>query len=37
MPNELADRQKAIGLRLAGETIESICTTLKRTRQWFHT
>jgi putative transposase len=36
MHNELADRQKAISLRLAGETIESICTTLKRTRQWFH-
>jgi transposase InsO family protein len=36
MHNELTDRQKAIALRLAGETIESISSTLKRTRQWFH-
>lgn len=36
MHNELTDRQKAIALRLAGETIESICGALKRTRQWFH-
>ena len=36
MHNELADRQQAIRLRLAGESIDSICHTLKRTKPWFH-
>jgi transposase InsO family protein len=34
--NELSDRQAAIRLRLAGESIESICRTLKRSKPWFH-
>lgn len=36
MHNELADRQQAIRLRLAGESIDRICHTLKRTQPWFH-
>ena len=36
MSNELSDRQTAIRLRLAGESIESICRTLKRSKPWFH-
>lgn len=36
MHNELADRQQAVRLRLAGESIERICHTLKRTKPWFH-
>jgi putative transposase len=34
--NELSDRQAAIRLRLAGENIDNICRTLKRTKPWFH-
>lgn len=36
MKNELADRQTAIHLRLAGEPIEAICHRLKRSRVWFN-
>jgi putative transposase len=36
MGNELSDRQAAVRLRLAGESIENICRTLKRSRSWFH-
>jgi transposase InsO family protein len=36
MQDELSVRQTAIRLRLAGESIESICRTLKRSRPWFH-
>jgi hypothetical protein len=32
MGNELSDRQTAIRLRLAGESIENICRTLKRSK-----
>jgi putative transposase len=36
MQDELSVRQAAIRLRLAGESVESICRTLKRSRPWFH-
>jgi transposase InsO family protein len=36
MQDELSVRQSAIRLRLAGQNIESICRTLKRSRVWFH-
>ena len=36
MNNELADRQQAIKLRLAGQPVEAICRALGRTRVWFH-
>jgi transposase InsO family protein len=36
MSNELSDRQAAIRLRLAGESVEDVCCTLKRSRSWFH-
>lgn len=36
MRNELADRQKAIQLHLAGESVESICRLVRRSRAWFH-
>jgi transposase InsO family protein len=36
MKDELSIRQIAIRLRLAGENIESICSTLKRSNRWFH-
>jgi putative transposase len=35
MQDELSIRQSAIRLRLAGQSIESICRTLKRSRVWF--
>lgn len=37
MNNEFADRQQAIKLRLAGQTVEEICRLLGRTPAWFHT
>lgn len=37
MNNELSDRQQAIKLRLAGQSVEAICHLLKRSRHWFHT
>jgi transposase InsO family protein len=36
MNDELSIRQMAIRLRLAGESVESICSTLKRSKSWFH-
>lgn len=36
MRDELSTRQAAIRLRLAGEKVEDICQTLKRTPPWFH-
>ena len=36
MSDELSIRQTAIRLRLAGESVESICSTLKRSKPWFH-
>jgi transposase InsO family protein len=36
MSNELADRQLAIQLRLAGEGVEAICHRLKHCPAWFH-
>lgn len=36
MNNELADRQQAIKLRLAGQSVEAICRALGRSRMWFH-
>jgi len=36
MKDELSLRQMAIRLRLAGENVGSICTTLKRSKPWFH-
>ena len=36
MKDELSVRQTAIRLRLAGESVESICRTLKRSETWFH-
>lgn len=35
MNDELSIRQMAIRLRLAGENVESICGTLKRSKSWF--
>ena len=37
MNNELADRQQAIKLRLAGKTVVEICQILGRSPDWFHT
>ncbi len=34
MHDELSDRQNAIRLRLAGESVESICRSLKRSERW---
>jgi transposase InsO family protein len=36
MRDELSVRQTAIQLRLAGESVKSICRTLKRSEAWFH-
>jgi putative transposase len=36
MSDELAVRQMAVRLRLAGENTESICSTLTRSKSWFH-
>lgn len=36
MKDELEDRQRAIQLRLAGESIQSICRLVRRSRDWFH-
>ncbi len=36
MNNELADRQQAIKLRLAGQAVEQICRILGRSPAWFH-
>jgi len=36
MSDELSVRQMAVRLRLAGESVESICSTLKRSKSWLH-
>jgi len=36
MNNELADRQQAIKLRLAGKSVVEICRMLGRSPDWFH-
>ena len=36
MNNELADRQQAIKLRLAGQSVDAICCALSRPRAWFY-
>ena len=36
MNNELADRQQAIKLRLAGKSVVEICQLLGRSHDWFH-
>ena len=36
MKDELTDRQLAITLRLAGQSVDQICRTLHRSRDWFH-
>ena len=36
MNNEYADRQQAIKLRLAGQSVEEICRLVGRSPAWFH-
>lgn len=36
MNNELTDRQQAIKLRLAGQSVEEICRMMGRSPAWFH-
>src|SRR5207248_5870904 len=36
MNDELASRQRAISLRLAGRPVKSICSALGRSEAWFH-
>jgi len=36
MNDEFSDRHQAIKLRLAGQSVETICGTLGRSREWFH-
>lgn len=36
MKDEFSDRHQAIKMRLAGQSVEEICQTLGRSRQWFH-
>ena len=36
MHNELSDRQQAIKLRLAGQSVEEICQIVGRSPAWFH-
>jgi transposase InsO family protein len=36
MNNELAARQRAISLRLAGRTVKAICAAVGRSKVWFH-
>jgi putative transposase len=37
MDNELSDRQQAVKLRLAGQSVDEICRGLGRSHDWFHT
>jgi hypothetical protein len=37
MKDEFSDRHQAIKLRLAGQSVEVICQTLERSREWFRT
>jgi hypothetical protein len=36
MNDELAARQRAISLRLAGRSVKHICSVLDRVEAWFH-
>ena len=36
MNDELAARQRAISLRLAGRPVKHICSALGRSEAWFH-
>ena len=36
MQNEFLDRQRAIQMRLAGDSVDLICCTLRRSERWFH-
>ena len=36
MNDELASRQRAINLRLAGRPVKNICSALGRSEAWFH-
>ena len=36
MKDEFSDRHQAIRMRLAGQSVEEICQTLERSREWFH-
>src|SRR5574342_512013 len=36
MNNELTDRQQAIKLRLAGQSVEAICRAVGHSPEWFH-
>ena len=36
MPDELAARQRAISLRLAGRSVKYICAALGRVEAWFY-
>jgi hypothetical protein len=36
MNDELAARQRAISLRLAGRPVQHICSALGRSEAWFH-
>jgi putative transposase len=36
MQNEFSDRQRAIQMRLTGDSIELVCRTLHRSERWFH-
>jgi transposase InsO family protein len=35
MKEEFSDRQQAVKMRLAGQSVEVICQTLERSREWF--
>jgi putative transposase len=36
MKDEFSDRHQAVRLRLAGQSVEEICQTLSRSREWFY-
>ena len=36
MNDELAARQRAISLRLAGRPVKHVCSALGRSEAWFH-
>ncbi len=36
MSDDFSDRQMAIQLRLAGESVEAMCLRLKHSARWFH-
>ena len=36
MKDELSDRDRAIQIRLAGQSVDAICKTLGCSREWFH-